>query len=147
MIASQEKDVIFVLEFHCHEQNKNFHSKRPTINVISQKQDRMLWIVIDVGTETEHFHEISELSMDVTNNGDRLGLDEDVGFVFDKVVEADNNVFDKLEGNGFFLIETLFKVGDVELSIGGLEVLDVDGLLFLHGVRKRKDECYLLTYI
>jgi hypothetical protein len=55
--------------------------------------------------------------MDVTNNGDGLGLDEDVGFVFDEVVEADNNVFDKLEGNGFFLIEALFKVGDVDFSI------------------------------
>lgn len=93
----------------------------------------MLGIVIDIWTETEYFHEISELAMDVTNDGDGLGLDEYVGFVLDDVMEADDNVFDELEGDGFFLVKTLFEEGDVDLSIGGLKVLDIDGLLFLHG--------------
>jgi hypothetical protein len=58
--------------------------------------------------------------MNVANNGDGLGLEKYVGFGFDDVMKANDDVFDELEGNGFFLIETLFKVGDVDLSVGGL---------------------------
>ena len=107
----------------------------------------MLRIVINVGAETEDFHEIPELAMDVADNGDGLGLEEYVGLGFDDVMEANDDVFDELEGNGFFLIEAFFKVGDVDLSVGGLEVLDVDGLLFLHGLGKGKSRCYLLADI
>jgi hypothetical protein len=96
----------------------------------------MLWIVINVGTETEDFHEIPELTMNIANNGDGLGFEEYVGFGFDDVMEANDDIFDELEGNGFFLIEALFEVGDVDLSVGGQEMLDVDGLLFLHGEMK-----------
>jgi hypothetical protein len=133
VVTSQHEDVILVLDFHCHQQDDDFHSEGSSIDIIAQKQEGMLGIVIDVWAKTEYFHEVSELAVDVTNDGDGLGLDEYVRFVFDDVVEADDNVFDELEGDGFFLVKTFLEVGDVDLSVGSLEMLDIYWLLFLHG--------------
>ena len=92
----------------------------------------MLGIIVDIGTEAENFEKIPELTMNVAYNRDGLGFEENIGFVLDDVMKAYDDVFDKLERDRFFLIKAFLKVGDVDLSIGGLEMFDVDGLLFLH---------------
>lgn len=55
VVASQHKNVVFVLNLHCHQKNNHLHSKRSTIDVISQKEDGMFRIIVDVWTETENF--------------------------------------------------------------------------------------------
>jgi hypothetical protein len=97
----------------------------------------MLGIIIHIWTEAEYFHEVPKLAVNITNDGDRLGFNEYVGFMLDDIMKANDNVFDELKGDRFFLVEAFLEVGNIDLSIGGLEVLNVYRLLFLHEAKKK----------
>jgi hypothetical protein len=37
MIASEQENIVLVLNFHCHQQDYYLHAERSTINVVTQK--------------------------------------------------------------------------------------------------------------
>ncbi len=75
--------------------------------------------------------------MNITNDGDRLGFNQYVWFMLDDIVKANDNFFNELKGDRFFLVEAFLEVGNIDLSIGGLKVLNVNRLLFLHEAKKK----------
>jgi hypothetical protein len=67
MVASQDGYSVFVADFQSDEKSDGFHGIITTIHVITHEQ------VIRIGTLTaylEQLHEVMELAMDVTADGD-----------------------------------------------------------------------------